>query len=166
MRAIEAFVYGPWERRIPNDMHRIRMRMERELGGERKSKLDFKVGRGGLVDIDFLVELVQLREGGTRSEFRVPGTRRLLTARPSTRYIKPTEYRQLRESYRFLRTVELLARMDLDISSNAIRADDAALEPLGRRMGFASPSGEHLLASYREVTERVRSTYMRVLARL
>ena len=140
--------------------------MQRELTDEGGSKLNFKVGRGGLADIDFLVELVQIREGRTRSEFRTPGTRRLLTARPSTRYIMPTEYRQLRESYQFLRTVEILARMDMDISTNSIRADSTALEPLGKRMGLAQPSGEHLLSSYREVTERVRAIYTTVLARL
>ena len=166
MKAAEAFVYGPWEPRIPGDMHRIRMRMERELAQEGESKLDFKVGRGGLADIDFLVELVQIREGGMRSAFRMPGTRRLLLAAPSTRYIRPTEYRQLRESYRFLRTVEMRARMDMDISMNSIRTERSALEALGKRMGIAHPSGERLLSSYRETTERVRSIYTTVLARL
>src|SRR5439155_5429629 len=76
MKAVESFVYGPWDDGIPDDMHRIRMRMERELAENGGSKLDFKVGRGGLADIDFVVELVQIREGGTQLEFRLPGTLR------------------------------------------------------------------------------------------
>ena len=166
MKAVESFVYGPWDDGIPDDMHRIRMRMERELAENGGPKLDFKVGRGGLADIDFVVELVQIREGGTQLEFRLPGTRRLLTARPSTRYITSSEYEQLRESYQFLRTVEMLARMDLDIATNAIRTDGAALAPIGKRLGFVHPSGDRLLSSYREVTEGIRSTYTAVLARL
>lgn len=165
-RAANTFIYGPWDRRLPGVMRRIRSRMERTSSDKRGAMLDFKVGRGGLADIDFLVELVQIREGRTKCEFRTPGTRRFLASRPSTRYIRPTEYAELHESHRFLRTVEMLARMDEDISTNAIKDDAAAVEPLGRRMRLAEPSGSRLLTAYREVTGRVRSRYTDVLARL
>jgi hypothetical protein len=56
--------------------------------------------------------------------------------------------------------------MDMDIATNAIAADAAAVEALGRRMGLAAPSGERLVSTYREVTGRIRSTYTTVLARL
>jgi glutamate-ammonia-ligase adenylyltransferase len=166
MSGVEAFVYAPWERQIPQYMHRIRIRRERELAEKGRSRLDFKVGRGGLADIDFLIELVQIREGRTRPEFRVPGSRRLLLALPPTSYITPTEGRELREAHEFLRTVELFARMDLNLRVNSIEANAAALEPLGKRMSLPEPSGERLLSLYREATERVRSIYTAVLARL
>jgi glutamate-ammonia-ligase adenylyltransferase len=163
---IEEFVYAPWQREIPQEMHRIRMRRERELAEGGRSRLDFKVGRGGLADIDFLIELVQIREGRTRPEFRVPGSRRLLTALPPTLYITPAEARELHEAHEFLRTVELFARMDANLGVNSIEAHAAALEPLGRRMSLPEPSGERLLSLYREATDRVRSIYTAVLARL
>jgi glutamate-ammonia-ligase adenylyltransferase len=166
MTGVEGFVYGPWERRIPQYMHSIRMRRERELTKGGPSRLDFKVGRGGLADVDFLIELLQIREGRTRPEFRVPGTRRLLAALPPTQYLTPTEARELHGAFEFLRTVEVFARMDMNLGVNSIEADAEALEPLGKRMALPKPSGEHLLSSYREATERIRSTYTAVLARL
>jgi glutamate-ammonia-ligase adenylyltransferase len=166
MIGVKEFVYAPWDERLPQYMHAIRMRRERELAKGGPSRLDFKVGRGGLADIDFLIELVQIREGRTRPEFRVPGTRRLLTALPPTRYMTPTEARELHEAHELLRTVEVFARMDLNSGVNSIEADAAALEPLGKRMGLRTPSGDVLLSSCREATERIRSTYTTVLARL
>jgi glutamate-ammonia-ligase adenylyltransferase len=165
-RTAEAFVYASWDRALPRVMSSIRARMERTVEERRGATRDFKVGRGGLSDIDFVAELVQIREGRTRHEFRTPGTRRFFEARSPTRYIKPAEYAELHESYRFLRTVEVLARMDEDIGTNVIKDDGVALESLGRRMGLAEPSGSLLLKRYRETTARVRSLYTTVLDRL
>jgi glutamate-ammonia-ligase adenylyltransferase len=166
MSGVEEFVYAPWDRRIPQYMHRIRMRRERELAEGGLSRLDFKVGRGGLADIDFLIELLQIREGRERPEFRVAGSRRLLLALPPASYITPAEARELHEAHEFLRTVELFARMDLNLRVNSIEAQAAALEPLGKRMALPEPSGERLLSFYRDATERVRSIYTAVLTRL
>jgi hypothetical protein len=90
MRLVEAFVYGPWKPEIPQYMHRIRTRMEHELAKD-ASKLDFKVGRGGLTDIDFILQLIQIREGRTRPAFRVAGTRRLLADSPATAFLHRDE---------------------------------------------------------------------------
>ena len=166
LTATNSFVYGRWDPGLPQSMHAIRMRMERELGKEGPGRLDFKVGHGGLADIDFLLELVQIREGRTRPEFRVPGTRRLLTALPPTLYISLAESEWLREALRILRTIETLARLDADSNISWLTPDAATLNPLGTRMGFGDAPGERLLALYRDVTARVRSTYATVLARL
>jgi len=40
----------------PAEMHRLRLRMERELGRERPTRKELKVGRGGLLDIEFLAQ--------------------------------------------------------------------------------------------------------------
>ena len=94
---VAAFVYGPWDARMPRVMHDIRLRMQRELARESEKKLDFKVGNGGLADIDFLLQLVQIREGHEQPAFRVTGTRKLLATLPPTSYITEGEIAQLRE---------------------------------------------------------------------
>ena len=162
---VETFVYGPWKPEIPPYMHHLRMRMERELARD-ASKLDFKVGPGGLVDIDFILQLVQIREGRDQPAFRVPGTRRLLAALPQTPFLHPDEARRLREAYRFLRTLETLVRLDADSSISWISAEPVVMNPVGTRMGFGAAPGGRLLAQYREVTERVRAIYTAVLERL
>jgi glutamate-ammonia-ligase adenylyltransferase len=163
---IEAFVYGPWDARLPEVMHHLRMRMEHELGKEGTSRLDLKVGKGGLADIDFVLQLAQIREGSAHAAFRIPGTRRLLKLLPSTSYIRPEEAERLNEAYRVLRTIETLVRLDADASISWISPDPVTMNAIGTRMGFEDAPGGRLVTQYREVTERVRTIYTAVMSRL
>ena len=165
-RAVDDFVYGPWSDEIPAFARHVRARIERELakeaGGDR---LDLKRGRGGLVDIDFLLQVLQMREGRERREFRVAGTRRLLAALPDTDVLTRDEADALRDAYGFLRNLETVVRIDTDSDGGAIATDPAAVEPLARRL--AEPlSGAELLARYRATTARVRQVYEAGMDRL
>ena len=164
---VTGFVYASWDRRIPPYMETIRLRMERELAQEAsQTRFDFKVGKGGLADIDFLLQLIQVHEGHERPEFRVVGTQRLLAQLPATPFLDEQETEQLRRAYRFLRTLEALARVESDSSISWISTDSDRVEPIGRRLGLSRPAGEALLSRYREVTDEVRATYMKVMQRL
>ncbi|CAI8015416.1 Bifunctional glutamine synthetase adenylyltransferase/adenylyl-removing enzyme, partial [Geodia barretti] len=82
----------------------VRSRIERELAREAAGDhLDLKRGRGGLADIDFLLQVLQIREGSTRTDFRVAGTRWLLETLPETDFLRPVEADTLRDAYWFLR---------------------------------------------------------------
>ena len=130
-------------------------------------RLDFKVGKGGLADIDFAMQLIQIREGGARPEFRIQGTRRLLLGLPATRFLTEGEASELCAAHRFLRSLELMVRMDSDTSTSWIPADPQTLGPLAVRLGFARPgAGDAFLAQYRTLTTRVREIYLDVVERL
>jgi len=164
---VTGFVYGPWDPKMPQTMRDVRARMERELAQEDGSRLDFKLGKGGLADIDFMLQMIQIREGRQRPEFRIPGTRRLLASLPETAYLQPGEIDQLRSAHEFLRSLELMVRMDTDTNLSWISSDAAVIAPLAVRMGLARPSaGEQLLDKYRNTTEEVRKLYLQVLDRL
>jgi glutamate-ammonia-ligase adenylyltransferase len=164
---VNQFVYGPWDPELPSYMRDIRTRMERELAHEHGQRFDFKTGKGALADIDFALQLIQIREGHQRREFRVPGTRRLLAALPDTQYMSVAEAGHLREAHTFLRTLELIARMDNDTNVSWISADAGEIAPLGVRMGFDRASaGEKLLDKYHQITANVRSLYLSVLERV
>jgi glutamate-ammonia-ligase adenylyltransferase len=164
---VTGFVYGPWDPKMPHTMRDVRARMERELAHENGRRLDFKVGKGGLADIDFMLQLIQIREGHGRPEFRIPGTRRMLATLPETAFLQSGEIDQLRTAHKFLRALELMARMDADTNLSWISSDPAVVGPLAVRMGFARPSaGEQLLDKYRKTTAIVRKLYLQVLERL
>ena len=165
--AVTGFVYASWDRRIPSSMDRIRVRMERELAREAsQARFDFKVGKGGLADLDFLVQLIQVHEGHERPEFRVAGTRHMLAQLPSTPFLDAQDAERLRHAHRFLRTLEALARIEADSSVSWISTDAERLESTGRRLGLSPPSGPALLDRYRQVTDEVRAIYTKVVERL
>jgi glutamate-ammonia-ligase adenylyltransferase len=163
---VNDFVYAPWDASIPGYMKDVRARMEREIAQESDRRLHFKAGKGGLADIDFALQLIQIREGHRRFEFRVAGTRRLLASLPPTPFLTSVEAGRFREAHGFLRSLEMMARMDADANVSWIAADAAELTPLGVRMGFSDSAGERLLERYRAMTEGVREIYLAVLDRL
>jgi glutamate-ammonia-ligase adenylyltransferase len=164
---VTGFVYGPWSTRLPAYARDVRTRMERELAQESDRRLDFKVGKGGLADIDFALQLIQIREGHRRPEFRVPGTRQLLALLPSTSYLSSEEAEHLRRAHLFLRSLEMMVRMDQDSNGSWMSTDPATLDRLGVRLEFARPAaGQKLLERYNDTTTQVRRIYLQVLERL
>ena len=59
------------ERPLPDgaraEMLHIRARMERELAQESAQRRDFKRGRGGMLDVENIVQYLQLRSGGEQA---------------------------------------------------------------------------------------------------
>ena len=163
---VDGFVYGPWADDIPGYARHVRSRIEHELAREAAGDhLDLKRGRGGLADIDFLLQVLQLREGPARNGFRVAGTRWLLETLPETDFLRPAEADTLRNAYWFLRELETVLRIHTDTGGGAISTDPSELEPLARRLREPL-SGEDLLARYREVTGQVRTIYEAGMDRL
>jgi glutamate-ammonia-ligase adenylyltransferase len=165
-KVVARFVYGPWDARIPSVMGDIRQRMERELQQPGGAHLEMKVGRGGLADVDFAVEMIQIREGAERRDVRVSGTRAALAKLSGSSWLEEGELRELEAGWLFLRRLELFARLDVDSAVSAIPVDSERLEPLGRRLALAAPAGESLAQEFARTTERVRQIYDAVLARL
>jgi glutamate-ammonia-ligase adenylyltransferase len=150
----------------PQEMHRLRMRMQRELGRERPTRRELKVGRGGLLDIEFLAQWLQMSHGADE-RVRTPDTGEALDALTAWGYLARSDYEQLRDAYRFLRRLEQRIHVHRGDGTNWVDAQALGLSGLGRQMGFqASPShsaGEQLFERYVTVTEAVRGCYLRLL---
>ncbi len=67
------------------EIDRLRGRMENELAGEAVDRFNIKTGRGGIVDIEFLVQMLQLRYGRRFSALRQRATLQALEAPPDLR---------------------------------------------------------------------------------
>jgi len=154
----------------PRETHRIRTRMERELGHERlassPARYDLKVGRGGIVDVEFATQWLQMRHGLDR-RVRTTDTETALSALETCGYLEPVLAEHLREGWRFLRRLEQRLRVSQGSSSSLIQEGAPGLVTLARRMGMRdSPRGhaeEALLERYLYVTREVRSAYVSVL---
>jgi glutamate-ammonia-ligase adenylyltransferase len=150
----------------PAEMHRLRMRMERELGRERPTRKELKVGRGGLLDIEFLAQWLQMKHGSDE-RVRTPDTGEALEALAARAYLPRSDYERLRDAYRFLRRLEQRIHVHRGDGTNWVDAQALGLSGLGRQMGFQhSPTrsaGEQLFERYLTLTETVRSCYLRLL---
>jgi [glutamine synthetase] adenylyltransferase / [glutamine synthetase]-adenylyl-L-tyrosine phosphorylase len=150
----------------PAEMHRLRLRMERELGRERPTRRELKVGYGGLLDIEFLAQWLQMKYGSDE-RVRTPDTGEALEALTAHGYLLRPDYEVLRDAYRFLRRLEQRIHVHRGDGTNWVDAQALGLSGLGRQMGFQrSPkrsAGEQLFERYVTVTDTVRRCYLRLL---
>jgi glutamate-ammonia-ligase adenylyltransferase len=148
------------------DLHRLRMRMEHELGREKPGRHDLKVGLGGLCDIEFAVQYLQM-EAGRDVRVRTTETPLAITKLSELGLLRADLAETFEEGYRFLRRLEQRIRVVHGSSSSLLDEEAEGLLPLARRMGLRdtprNTAIQDLVARYRDVTERVRKAYLEVI---
>ncbi|XXF75566.1 bifunctional [glutamate--ammonia ligase]-adenylyl-L-tyrosine phosphorylase/[glutamate--ammonia-ligase] adenylyltransferase [Myxococcaceae bacterium GXIMD 01537] len=162
---LPALVY---ERPLPPDaareIDRLRARMEREAAHETADQLNPKTGHGGLVDVEFAVQYLQLLHGGEHPRVRVPHTLTAVDALSAEGCLGAADAETLRAGYVFLRRVENRLRLVHGHSLAHMPTHGRPLAQLARRLGVLGPDpGAGFLAEYRACATRVREVYARLL---
>lgn len=169
-RITAAFAYGKGlDTEAVGEIHHLRMRMERELAGEDESRFNLKKGRGGLVDIEFLTQMLQLAHGHRLPSLRRRETLEALKALRKESILNGDEYRLLSDGYLFLRRLDHRLRLERDQSIDAFEAEPGRLDGIARALGYKSSkskrqeskSGNRLLHDYRSQREKIRACYER-----
>jgi glutamate-ammonia-ligase adenylyltransferase len=144
----------------------MRQRIEAERVGQAGKATHVKLGSGGILEIEFLVQYLQLAHGRAHPALRTPGTLAALAALGETGLLPAADAAALTASYRFLRRVETRLRIVADLSVNTLPSAPAKLERLAKRMGYApSPDASaqaRFLADYGAHTGRVHEIFERV----
>jgi glutamate-ammonia-ligase adenylyltransferase len=152
----------------PAGVHHLRMRMEKELAKEGPRRYDVKLGRGGIVDVEFAVQWLQMKYGRD-PRVRTTDTESAIGALEACGYLDGYLAAVFREGYAMLRRLEQALRVVHGTSASLIEEGAPGLPALARRMGFRDDSAtsrtasEALLDRYREVTRDVRVAYLTVL---
>ncbi|MGE5849479.1 MAG: hypothetical protein ACM362_05075 [Candidatus Methylomirabilota bacterium] len=138
-------------------------------GGGAAKGAHVKLGSGGIADIEFLVQYLQLRHGRTHPSLRMPSTLEALRSLVAERLLPPGEAVTLEESYRFLRRVENRLRIVADLSVNTLPAAPAKLEKLAKRLGYQPQANgtarDRFLEDFAAHTSRVRTIYQQTLGK-
>ena len=165
----QGFAYqGNFGREELREINGLRIRMERELAREDGSRFDVKTGRGGLVDVEFLVQMLQLRFGHEHAGLRQRDTLRAAAALRELRLINARDYRTLTEGYAFLRRLGHRLRLERDQDTHVLQREPGALRAVALALGYQergrSSPGTALLRDYEKRRERIRACYDRFFA--
>src|SRR5262249_49667102 len=95
-------------------------------------------GRGGIRDIEFTIQFLQLLNGGDLAEVRQRNTLLALAALERVGCLTDQEYRVLDDAYRFLRKVEHRLQLLFDLQTHRLPEGEDELRNLARRMGYDS----------------------------
>lgn len=151
---------------LKEEIYRLRGRMETEIAKEGGGHLNIKTGRGGMVDVEFLVQYLQLLHGGERPALRQSNTLKILQALKDEGLLSETDHADLAQGYKFLRRLENKLRLVHDQSINELSGERPYLVKLARRLDYPDRPkrpDEAFLEDYRRVTEKIRSVFDRVL---
>lgn len=112
-----------------------RERIHEKLASRRAGAgLDIKLARGGIRDIEFLVQCMQRLHGGREPWVRHGGTQVALFRLRDKSLLSGPEYARLASAYQFLRNIEHRLQFDEDRQTHTLPEDTEGLEALARRM--------------------------------
>jgi glutamate-ammonia-ligase adenylyltransferase len=135
------------------------------LPANRKTR-DVKSGYGGLVDIEFAVQTLQLIYGTDHPQVRAQNTVEAITRLQEVGGLTGDQRTQLVSAYEFLRGVENSLRIVHDRPLHALPDKAAELEKLAKRLGYVDGderAAEQFLRDYQECTERTRALFNQLL---
>jgi len=169
---IDGFVYEPELR--PEEVSQIthlRRRMEVELGREaQQARFHLKAGAGGLQDVEFATQLLQLKYGGEYPELRSPHTLTAMGRLESLGILDGPAAHDMSEGYRFLRRLENSLRIAATDGVSTISRDASHLRKLILLLGEPKApycqSPEAFTDHYLATTGRIRSHYQEIVAGL
>src|SRR5262249_26321891 len=128
-----------------------------------------KRGPGGLADVEFAVQLLQLKYGAAHPAILAPNVWAALDALAAAGLLPTADAAALRDGYTFLRFAEARVRIVTDQALTEVPENLDDREKLARRMGFEAAgdkSAADRLHGYGErVTAAVRAAYRAVLDR-
>lgn len=160
----------PLDASTRDEIHRVRMRMEEELAREGQSRRDFKTGRGGVLDVESVVQYHQLMAAETHPELcdtlPLPDQLERLEA---LGLLAPSHADTLRRGWAFLSELSRRLRIVENRSISDLDSERGDLEGIALRMGHPPSRRDGgprraLLARYRRHTEAIRQVYLATFA--
>ena len=120
-----------------DDVQAMRRRVEENIPEQHRST-ELKLGRGGLRDVEFAVQLLQLVHGRTDPELRIADTLMALRALVRGGYVGRTDGAEMASAYTFLRRAEHRLQLQRLRRTHLLPTDEADLEWLARTSGYQS----------------------------
>jgi len=174
IRMIQPFVYqryldGVTLEEIKADIGRTKVRIEERLVGEGANlEKHVKLGPGGIRDIEFTVQCLQMIHGAKRKSLCSHNTLETISALKENALLTAEDADALAAAYRFLRSVENGIQVEADQQRYSIPEKASEERELARRVGYPhTPETDALVAfrkDYRTHTERVRAIFQKITA--
>ncbi|MGI5202968.1 bifunctional [glutamine synthetase] adenylyltransferase/[glutamine synthetase]-adenylyl-L-tyrosine phosphorylase [Spirillospora sp. CA-108201] len=148
------------------DVQAMRRRVEADLNQRTAdSERQLKLGPGGLRDVEFAVQLLQLVHGRADETLRSPTTLDALADLSRGGYVARDDAAALASAYRFLRRVEHLVQLHRLRRTHLVPDDEAGLRRLGRALGLRTDPVGEFTALWRRHAREVRRIHEKLFYR-
>jgi [glutamine synthetase] adenylyltransferase / [glutamine synthetase]-adenylyl-L-tyrosine phosphorylase len=132
---------------------------------EHRGGFNVKLSRGGIREIEFIAQALQLAHGGNDDWLRVSHTLISLGRLADRRLISEEERTELSDAYVFLRMLEHRLQMEHGLQTHTVPANPEQRALVARRLNFPSPAAlEQFERTLKWHTSRVSKAYERIFA--
>ncbi|MFD5881226.1 MULTISPECIES: bifunctional [glutamine synthetase] adenylyltransferase/[glutamine synthetase]-adenylyl-L-tyrosine phosphorylase [Streptomyces] len=140
------------------EIRRLKARMESErLPRGADPTLHTKLGRGGLSDVEWTVQLIQMRHAWAEPGLRTTRTREALAAAHAAGLIPADEAQILDEAWVLATRVRNAVMLVRGRAGDTFPSEARELAAVGRYLGYAEGTVGELLDDYRRITRRARA---------
>jgi glutamate-ammonia-ligase adenylyltransferase len=170
IRRLGKFVYGTRETapQVLPAIQGLRTQMVSKMKRRGELERNVKLGIGGIREIEFIVQGLQLRWG-----YRYPGIRDRQTLKSLMKLVrvgklKIGDLHQLKASYIFLRNLENKIQMVHELQTHLLPSKTEEIAKCAMRMGYRrgeteKQTAEHLLVDFRGHTQKVHNLYQKIV---
>lgn len=160
---IRPFIYPRYfDDETLEDIRRVKMQMESTIEARGETRTEVKLGRGGIRDIEFTVQILQLLNGGRIADLRAPNTLDAIAALERNAILSPFEADTLATNYVFLRRVENRLQVKSSGQVHALPTAPHELDDFARRLGY--DDGPSFMSDYDHRTQASRAVLERFVA--
>ncbi|MFL6538116.1 MAG: bifunctional [glutamate--ammonia ligase]-adenylyl-L-tyrosine phosphorylase/[glutamate--ammonia-ligase] adenylyltransferase [Chthoniobacterales bacterium] len=149
-------------RDLLDEIAAIKRRIERDVVGHEKLARNVKLGAGGIREIEFVVQALQLLHGARHAFLQETSTLRALPVLADLELLPRNEARQLLDAYEFLRSVEHRLQIEAEQQTHTVPDDPVAVGRLARSLQLKS-AGEFIDQLHAQMRE-VRAIFHRVIS--
>src|SRR5438552_14389874 len=163
LRQLQSFIYP---RSVSPDLldevASIKRRIERDIVGADKLERDVKLGRGGIREIEFIAQTLQLIHGARHPFLQEPSMLKALRALRQLDLLPREDVLTCDNTYRFLRRVEHRLQIEAEQQTHIVPRDPEALRRLALSLRFSS--SEDFTAALQERMRAVRPIFQRIIS--
>ncbi len=128
----------------------LKRKIERRAVREGEESTNVKTGRGGIRDIEFVIQFMQLLNGAAIKSLRTPNTLTAIACLERSGCLTTTEATLLAQNYCWLRTLEHRLQIMYDLQTHTLPDSKIELEKIALRMGYGAASGQTPLSQFQQ----------------
>jgi glutamate-ammonia-ligase adenylyltransferase len=140
----------------------IKSRIERDIVGFEERERNVKLGAGGIREIEFVVQALQLLHGARHPFLQEAGTLKAMRGLAELEFLPNEDARDLESAYRFLRQVEHRLQIEAEQQTHIVPENGEPLTVLARSLGFDGSAA--LRSELLEQMHRVRQIFKRLVS--
>lgn len=164
IKKVSPFIYRPsFSIKALQEIRHVKDRIDRKMDAKGESVLNVKLGTGGIREIEFIVQSLQISFGGLIPRIRERNTLKALDKLSKQKLLAPEVYADLRKAYIFLRNVEHSLQMVHEFQTHRLPDSSRELRICALRLGYRdrdqATATDQFLTDLRLHTRRVNQLF-------